>query len=108
MRLRSSIPFLVPAAVAFAGLSGSYMLPLDHDAIQYARSPVTDAVSRLQRRVDSGEVKLTYEDEFGYLRSVLRELNVPRSSQVLVFSQTSIQTEHISERTPRAQFIFRA
>ena len=92
------------AGVALAGLSSSYLLPLDHDAIQYAKGPVHDAVSRLQRRMDAGEVRLKYEDEFGYLRSVLKELNVPESSQVLVFSKTSFQAPKIAPRTPRALY----
>ena len=77
------------AAVAVAGLSSSYLLPLDNDAIQYSKAPVDDAVSRLQKRIDAGQAKLNFEDEYGYLRSVLKELNVSTASQVLVFSKTS-------------------
>ena len=94
----------VPAAVAIAGLSGSYMLPVDHEAIQYTRGPVDDPVARLQQRIDKGQVKLQYDDEFGYLRSVLKELNVSTSSQVLVFSKTSFQAPKIAPRTPRALY----
>jgi hypothetical protein len=104
MRWRNAIPILIPAAVALAGLSSSYMVPLDHEAIQYAKAPVDDPVSRLQRRIDSGDAKLRYEPEFGYLRSVLNELNVPLSSQVLVFSKTSFQAPRIGPRTPRALY----
>jgi hypothetical protein len=104
MRWRNAVGILIPAAVALAGLSGSYMVPLDHEAIQYAKAPVNDPVSRLQTRIDSGEAKLRYEPEFGYLRSVLNELNVPQSSQVLVFSKTSFQAPRIAPRTPRALY----
>jgi hypothetical protein len=104
MQWRSFVAVLVPAAVALAGLSSSYMLPLDHDAIQYAKGAVDDSVSRLQHRIDAGEVKLKYEDEFGYLRSVLQELKVPLSSQLLVFSKTSFQAPRIAPRTPRALY----
>jgi hypothetical protein len=95
---------MVIAGLAFAGLNGSYLLPLDHDAIQYAKAPVDDVVARLQRRIDSGEVKLKSDEEFGYLRSVLRALDVPESSQVLVFSKTSFQAPRIGPRTPRALY----
>lgn len=109
MRMRSLLSVLIPATVAIAGvalagLSSSYLLPLEHDAIQYAKGPVSDPVSRLQHRMDAGEVRLKYEDEFGYLRSVLKELNVPVSSQVLVFSKTSFQAPKIAPRTPRALY----
>jgi hypothetical protein len=93
-----------PIGLAIAGLNGSYLLPLDHDAIQYSKSPVDDVVARLQRRIDAGEVKLQSDDNFGYLRSVLRALNVPESSQVLVFSKTSFQAPRIAPRTPRALY----
>ena len=38
-------------------------IPLDHAAIDYDNRPLDDAITRLQRRLDSGEVKLTYEAE---------------------------------------------
>ena len=104
MRWRSLVPVLIPTAVALAGLSSSYMLPVDHDAILYTKGDVNDPVSHLQKRIDAGEVKLKYEDEFGYLRSVLQELKVPLSSQLLVFSKTSFQAPRIAPRTPRALY----
>jgi hypothetical protein len=61
-----------------------------------------DAVVRLQRQLDSGKVKLTFEKDFGYLRSLLRALNVPDSSQTLVFSKSSAQMSGISPEKPRA------
>src|ERR1700712_458565 len=76
MRWRSVLAGLIPAAVAVAGLSSSYMLPLEHDAIQYTTGAVNDPVAGLQKRIDAGAGELQYEEEFGYLRSVLRELKV--------------------------------
>ena len=93
-----------PIGLAIAGLSGSYLLPLEHEAIQYSKAPVEDVVAKLQRRIDAGEVKLQSDDNFGYLRSVLKALNVPESSQVLVFSKTSFQAPRIAPRTPRALY----
>jgi hypothetical protein len=102
MRLRNALLVLTPAVAIGAGLSSSWMVPVDHDAIRYSKAEVDDPVTRLQKRLDSGAAKLQYEDEFGYLRSVLKELNVPVSSQVLVFSKTSFQAPRIGPRTPRA------
>lgn len=104
MKRHSALFLFVPAAAALAGLSSSYMLPVDHDALQYSKGEVNDQISRLQKRVDAGEVQLRYDDEFGYLRSVLKELSVPASSQVLVFSKTSFQAPRIAPRTPRALY----
>jgi hypothetical protein len=88
--------------LAFIALASSDELPLDHEAINYAKGPVNDAVDTLQQRIDEGGVKLSYEGEFGYLRSVLRALDVSTTSQVLVFSKTSFQAPLIGPRTPRA------
>ncbi|HUS05378.1 MAG TPA: hypothetical protein VMZ52_03735 [Bryobacteraceae bacterium] len=84
------------------GLEGSYLLPLDHEAIRYASEPANDPVSALQRRLEKGEVKLDFDPQFGYVPAVLHLLNVPISSQVLVFSKTSFQSPRISPRSPRA------
>ncbi len=92
------------AAAAFAGLSGSYIVPLDHAAIQYNVRPVTDAVARLNEKIARGEVKLAFDSGHGYLRSVLDQFKVPVESQVLVFSKTSFQAPRISPRMPRALY----
>lgn len=75
----------------------------ENAAVQYlAAAPAADPVARLQKRLDSGQVKLIYDSKSGYLRSVLRELGISPASQMLVFSKTSLQRDHISPRTPRA------
>ena len=61
-----------------------------------------NAVTRLKSRLATGEASLEFEPEHGYLRALLRELDVPESSQVLVFSKTSLQRDRISPKTPRA------
>jgi hypothetical protein len=91
-------------ALAIAGLRSSYLLPLDNDAIQYMKAPLNDPVSKLQARVDSGQAKLKFDDDFGYLRSVLTELGLSTKTQVLVFSKTSFQAPRIGPRTPRALY----
>src|SRR5438128_1114545 len=87
--------------VLHASLDGSYLLPLDNEAIRYATEPLHDSVTTLQK-IRSGEVKLEFDPQFGYLPAVLKALKVPVSSQVLVFSKTSFQAPRISPRTPRA------
>ena len=82
----------------------THMIPFDEDAIGYGKAVATDVVARLQARLDKDEVKLTYDENAGYLPAVLDALKVPRSSQMLVFSKTSFQRERISPRSPRALF----
>ena len=45
-----------------------------------------------------------WDDEHGWLPSVLEQLNVPQSSQLLVFSKTSLQLRRIMPRRPRALY----
>ncbi len=77
-------------------------MDLEREPINYTSADPHNAVERLQERLDDGRVKLVYEEGLGYLRSLLRELNVPTSSQMLVFSKTSLQRQRINPRTPRA------
>jgi hypothetical protein len=95
--------FLGAAVYGFAELSGSYIVPIDHEAIRYAKTPVDDPVHRLGQRVAKGEVKLGFADDgMGHLQSLLKELDINLDSQVFVFSKTSFQAPRISPRLPRA------
>jgi hypothetical protein len=76
----------------------------DHGFIAYSKTAPTDPVARLQQRIDSGEIALQSEPKLGYLPAILRELNVPVSSQSLVFSKTSFQFTQIAPRRPRALY----
>ena len=46
--------------------------------------------------------RLAYEKEHGVLRSLLAALDIDPRSQTLVFSKTSLQSDHIGPKTPRA------
>ncbi len=94
----------VTAAFAFADFDGSYILPLDHAAIQYNTTAVTDRVAGLQQRLRQGAATLKFDGRHGYLSAVLKALNVPVSSQVLVYSKTSFQAPRISPRMARALY----
>ena len=86
------------------GLGGSFVAPLEHPAINYYKGPVDNPAVRLNRRLASGQTKLAFDPQFGYLPAVLKELQVSRDSQVLVFSKTSFQAPRIAPRTPRALY----
>ena len=61
-----------------------------------------DAVTALVRRVETGKTRLEFQPGTGFLRALLRELHIPLSSQVLVFSKTSLQHQVITPQNPRA------
>lgn len=73
-------------------------------ALQENAVPTDDPVARLQERMASGEVTLAYDTLTGYLPALLEELEIPVSSQTLVFSRTSLQTDRIAPWTPRALY----
>jgi hypothetical protein len=79
-------------------------VPYSEEPIRYLSDRVRDPVAKLQGRIDRGEVGLDYEPEHGYLKSVMKLLDVPASSQTLVFSKSSFQYRKISPRTPRALY----
>ena len=96
------------AALALAAHDDAFdfpYIPMDHPAIDYATRPESDPVTRLQERIDKGEVKLDYEPTHeGYLGSLLKALQVNVDSQMLVFSKTSFQAPKISPKAPRALY----
>lgn len=61
-----------------------------------------DPVLELDRRLANGAAELAFDRRWGYLPALLDALDVPRSSQLLVFSKTSAQFRFIRPRSPRA------
>jgi hypothetical protein len=95
---------LVCAGVAAAQGGPGFREPIDHPAIRYSTAPLADAVSMLNRRLETGAAKLAYDRDKGYLPAVLEALQLPKESQLAVFSPTSFQAEKISAENPRALF----
>lgn len=95
---------LVFSGAMFASQEGHGQDGFDLPPILYSASISNDPVAALQRKLDAGEVRLQRDPKFGYLPSLLKELNVPPESQVLVFSKTSLQVHKISPANPRAVY----
>ena len=77
---------------------------VDHPAIGYRRDAPTDAVARLNQRLETGEQQLRFDGASGYLRSLLAALAIPVESQMAVYSQTSLQRARINAQNPRVIF----
>lgn len=93
--------FVQPAAAEdFQG--ATHTMAYDEPPIAYSAQKPNDRVAKLQARIASGEVKLKWDEQFGWLPALLDELKIPKSSQMLVFSQTSLQRKAISPHNPRA------
>lgn len=74
----------------------------EREPIEYSKREPKNRVSQLMADLKSGQQTLKYEEKFGYLPALLAALDVPQSSQMLVFSKTSLQRQRIAPRTPRA------
>jgi len=96
--------FLPIAVYLLSVLPACAVDDLDRPPISYSTAPTDNVVTRLQSQLDSGEVKLAWDKQYGWLPSVLRELKIPHSSQLLVFSKTSLQLTKISPHRPRALY----
>jgi hypothetical protein len=75
-----------------------------HPAIGYGTRPPDDPVARLARAIDAGEARLEFESGSGYLRSLLRALDIDADTQLAVFSRTSLQSFIIRPHNPRTIF----
>lgn len=95
---------LVFATGILWGVPAAAQLSYESDPINYDTADPQDVIAALQQRIDRDEVHLGYEATHGYLQSLLSALDVPVSSQMLVFSKTSFQLQRISPRTPRALY----
>ena len=108
--MRIAAAFLVVTGVfgvslvsAIAQRPGAFGGPRDHPAIAYSTAPVSDPVAQLNRKLADGSITLAFDEAgAGYLRSVLEALQVPVSSQILAFAETSLQARKINRDNPRA------
>ncbi|MFM8357407.1 MAG: hypothetical protein ACKOET_02505 [Verrucomicrobiota bacterium] len=82
----------------------THLVDLEEGTLRYSKEAATGPIARLQARLASGATVLRHDERFGYLPSLLESLGVPRSSQMLVFSKTSLQREHIRPANPRSVF----
>lgn len=63
-----------------------------------------DPIEELAAALADGSVELRHDSAYGYLPGLLEALDIPVSSQTLVFSRTSLQTQGIAPWAPRALY----
>jgi len=93
-------PYPVAIVLIAAGLAAGD--EFERPPIEYGKAAVDNCITRLEQQLERGETEFDYDDQLGYLKSLLAALEVPVESQMLVFSKTSLQRQRISPRTPRA------
>lgn len=70
----------------------------------YSKRAPQDRFSRLKSRLESGELSLDRSSEQAFLLDFLEAMEIPATSQMLVFSTTSLQLSLITPSNPRALF----
>ena len=101
MRSLLTAILLLPAAPLCGQTWNDFETP-PHD---YWKQSPQDPATLLQQRMERKEVTLAAgEDPKVFLRAYLEALKVPVSSQVLVFSKSSLQRTFVSGRNPRAMY----
>lgn len=115
---RFGLSWLVSAAgpLVVCGLAAAAGIPAEqlaehphvgltvHPAIAYPTRPPHDAVATLIGRLADGSAHLSFDEDTGYLRSVLAALDLRVESQMLVMSKTGIQGLHTGPSNPRAMY----
>lgn len=97
--------FGLSLASAIAQRPGAFGGDRDHPAIAYSTAAVNDPVAELNRKLADGSATLTFDEAgAGYLKSVLEALQIPVSSQMLAFAETSLQARKINKANPRAVY----
>ena len=96
-----AIASLLTGLCAGAGVEANYD-DIEQPPHNYSAAIPGDRVSKLKRVLESGELQFDRTSEKAFLRSLLKQLGIPESSQLLVFSTTSLQLSLISPSNPRA------
>ncbi len=79
--------------------------PFDKSPHDYWSRPLTDRFTKLKTEIEAGRLKLDASGgEKAYLLQLLQALGIPATSQMLIFSTTSLQLRFITPANPRALF----
>lgn len=106
MRSRSltMLLFLSISAASAAETKALRVIDFKGPPHSYLSAKPKDRFAEFQEKAQKGEVKLDTTDDKAFLTSLLAALNIPVSSQTLVFSASSLQSEIINPRNPRALY----
>jgi hypothetical protein len=77
---------------------------IDQPPHEYWKRSLKDRFTQLKGDLESGAFALDQSTEKAFVESLLRVLGIPATSQMLVFSTTSLQLSRISPTNPRALY----
>jgi hypothetical protein len=104
--LRLIVLFSLTLVSACAAETWDLLRNIDLEAAphRYYERPTNDRFAKLRKDIEVGRVTLDRSGEKQFLLSLLAALEIPESSQMLVFSTTSLQLSLISPSNPRALY----
>ncbi len=82
--------------------AGSAFDEIDQPPHQYHQRQPRDRFTKLKDDFETGRIPLDRSSEKAFVASLLKALEIPASSQMLVFSTTSLQLSLITPSNPRA------
>jgi len=91
-------------AAAISGFAETSFYEIDQPPHNYWKRPLQDRFTKIKEDLEVGRVTLDSSNEKAYLAGLLQALDMPASSQMLVFSTTSLQLRLISPSNPRALY----
>lgn len=77
---------------------------LTSPAHDYWTRELKDPFTRFKADFEAGKIELDFSSEKAFVISLLKVLDIPATSQMLLFSTTSLQLRFISPRNPRSLF----
>jgi hypothetical protein len=100
-RLLPFLPCILGAAAAIAETSYRNFEDPPHN---YHQAELKDRFTRLKTDLQSRRIPLDHSNEKAFVISLLKALDIPATSQMLVFSTTSLQLRLITPSNPRALY----
>src|SRR5262245_2173150 len=95
---------IVTGTTTGAQRAGMFQGSPDDPGIKYTTGPLNNPIDALNKQLDAGSVRLTFQGRAGYLTSALEAIGLPIDSQMLLYSKASLQGRRVSETNPRAIF----
>jgi hypothetical protein len=102
-RIATSL-FLLLILVADAVASSQDRAAYLGDPVLYESAEREDSIARLVLELEAGNAEPEWDEKRGWLPALMTAFDIEASSQVLVFSKTSLQNNLITPRRPRALY----
>ncbi len=102
--IRRLLPILPALLCLAAALPEPDFRDLDRPPHEYHARVPRDRFTRLKADLESGRLAIDGSSEKAFVTSLLRVLEIPVTSQMLVFSTTSLQLRLITPANPRALY----